>query len=171
MNRIAYLGIAAAIFIPCVGADDCSGSKSSDTVQREQQERILQEGTSSVGMPAITNFREKRLMKQILEQRDQSSFITHTYLFSEVTGKLTPFCDSIGYPIPYATQYTNPLKPVYTSGASGIATIAQADPNGLFSPGSADGTWVMCKDPHGTDVKPVYVEPKVVASPYVLPTN
>ena len=34
-------------------------------------------------------------------------------------------------------------------------------------PTSAEGTWVMLKSPDG-DVKPVYVEPRVVVSPFKL---
>jgi len=38
---------------------DCVDKSSSDDIQREQQERILQEGTTQIGMPAIKNFLEK----------------------------------------------------------------------------------------------------------------
>jgi hypothetical protein len=76
---------------------------------------------------------------------------------------------TIGYPIPYATQYTNPqqaLNPNYSSSA----VIAQADPNGLFSPTAAAGTWLMLIDPKGKPV-PGYYEPDVVCLPYKIPAN
>ena len=155
----------------------CEPHKTSDTVQREQQERILMEGTSQVGMPAIKNFREKRLLKEILELRDQTGLVTYTYLENMIPtvvkghtalgGKLTFFCESIGYPIPYATQYTNPQKDAYyTSSSAAHIALPQADPNGLFSPATADGTWVMCKDPAGKEVRPLHIEPKVIGSPF-----
>lgn len=147
-------------------ADDCGGPPSSDTVQREQQERILSEGTSQVGTPAIKNFRERKLLKDIIELRDQSGLVTYTYLFAEMTGKLTFLCDSIGYGIPAATQFTNPQKIAHEG--SQYVTLPQADPNGLFSPASAEGTWVMCKDPKGDDVRPVYAEPRILVSPFAL---
>jgi hypothetical protein len=140
--------------------------ETSDDVQQQQQERILQEGTSTIGMPAIKNFRERRLLKMILELRDQNDLSTFTYLWSDVRGEWTFFCNSIGYGIPYSTQFTNPQK--IESWAQGRITLPQADPNGLFSPGSAEGTWVMCKDPRGPDVKPVYVEPRSIVSPFEL---
>lgn len=90
-------------------------------------------------------------------------------LYNEMTGRPVFFCDSIGYGIPYATQYTNPDKlEDAANGATGIAlaTLPQADPNGLFSPASAEGTWILCKDPAGSDVKPVYIEPRVIVSPF-----
>jgi len=141
----------------------------SDRIQSAQQERILQEATNAVGMPAIKNFRERRLLKDILELRDQSDLITYTYLYSEMTGKLTFFCTSVGYGIPYATQYTNPQKIEQWRTQVGYAVLPQADPNGLFSPASAEGTWIMCQNPEAKDdVKPVYVEPRVIVSPFKL---
>ncbi len=154
---------------------------SSDKKQRDQQEVLLAEGTAQVGMPAIKNFRERKILKDIIELRDQAGLVTYTYLenlspavvpgHTALGGKLTFFCDSIGYPIPAATQFTNPLKPVWDGGKSVV--INQADPNGLFSPASADGTWVMCKDPnpHGKEVRPMYSEPKLVGSPFKLPLD
>jgi hypothetical protein len=141
---------------------------SSDEAQRVDQERILKEANSQTGMPAIKNFRERKLLKQIIEMRDQDGLVTYTYTVPETTGRPVFLCNSIGYGLPAATQYTNPEKTEYT-GSSGIATLPQADPNGLFSPSSAEGTWVMCTDPSGTGkTRPVYVEPRVIVSPFKL---
>lgn len=154
------------LFLTCT-AEDCD-SKSSDQIQKEQQEKILQEGTSQIGMPAIKNFRERKILKDILELRDQNGLVTYTYIFSEQTGKLIYLGETIGYGIPYATQFTNPEKVAYDT-AHGYAVLPQADPNGLFSPASAEGTWVLLKDPNGKDVKPVYIEPRIIVSPFKLP--
>ena len=140
---------------------------SSDEVQQEQQERILKEGNAQTGMPAIKNFRERKLLKQIIEMRDQDGLVTYTYTVPETTGRPVFLCNSIGYGLPAATQYTNPDKTDYYS--TGSVTLPQADPNGLFSPSSAEGTWVMCTDPNGSGkTRPVYVEPRVIVSPFQL---
>jgi len=141
----------------------------SDNIQKKQQEKILAEGTAQTGMPSIKNFRERKLLKDIFELRDQSGLVTYTYLWNEMQGKKVFFCDSIGYGIPYATQYTNPQKIADSYSQGGFAILPQADPNGLFSPASAAGTWVMCKNPQGNDVKPVFIEPNVIVSPFKLP--
>lgn len=168
MKNLLRLPALLALLVFCGAADDCD-HKDSDTVQAEQQERILMEGSQSVGMPSIKNFREKHELKDIYELRDQASFATYTYIVSEMYGKPVFFCNSIGYPIPYSTQFTSPQKLIHPyNGSGGYMTVPQADPNGLFSPASADGTWVLCKDPKGDAVKPVYVEPKVVTSPFPL---
>ena len=157
--------ITVALLASTLGVDECE-SKTSDSVQTEQQERILQEGTSQVGMPAITRFTERKLLKDILELRDRADVITFTYLFAEQTGKLIFLCQSVGYGLPAATQFTSPQKIAGTY--QHHITVPQADPNGLFSPTSAEGTWVLCKNPTGDEVKPFYVEPRVIVSPFML---
>ncbi len=156
---------ALCLGVICVACDE--PVKTSDTIQREQQEKILSEGTAQTGMPAIKNFRERKLLKDILELRDQDGLVTYTYTFSEMTGKYTYFCDSIGYGIPYATEYTSPSKVDWRQ--TGAAVMPQADPNGPFAPSAAEGTWVMCKNPNGKDVRPIYIEPRVIVSPFKLP--
>jgi hypothetical protein len=156
------LSVLATIALIVSACDD--RKPTSDETQRAQQERLLAEGTAQTGMPAIKNFRERKLLKDILELRDQDGLTTYTYVWNELAGKLVFLCDSIGYGIPYATQFTSPAKEVGYSTA--LVAMPQADPNGLFSPASAEGTWVMCKDPGGPDVRPVYIEPRIVVSPF-----
>jgi len=165
------VGIACLVVLAVLGlmGDDCDNhEKSSDGVQQTQQEKLLAEGTSQIGMPAIKNFRERKLMKDIIELRDQEGLSTYTYVWSDFKGTWIFFCNSIGYGIPYAAQFTNPQKIVYHHCNCDHSVLAQADPNGLFSPASAEGTWIMCKDPKGDKVMPVYVEPRLIVSPFEL---
>lgn len=147
-------------------ACDNSGVPTSDQIANEKQEQLSKQAVQEVGMPAIVNFQEKRVLKQILELRDTKlSTITYT---QDLNAKLHKLCDSIGYGIPYATQYTNPQR---NAGyyVEHPFTLPQADPNGLFSPASADGTWVLCLNPETKDIAPVYVEPRVIVSTFALP--
>lgn len=156
----------------CLSLSACKEkiSPNSDQKEHRAQEEMLSEAVAQVGMPAIKNFREKKLMKDIIEKRDHEGFMTYTYLKNEMNNQLTLLCESVGYPIPYATQFTNPQRVASyrETPSTGNVTLPQADPNGLFSPASADGTWVMCKDPNSSKVSPVYVEPKVITSPFRL---
>jgi hypothetical protein len=135
--------------------------ESADQQQHIVQERMNKQSNMTVGMPSIVNFQEKRILKNILELRD-TEIKTVTYT-QDMTGKLHKLCTSIGYGIPYATQFTNPMR--ITSGGH---ELPQADPNGLFSPTSAEGTWVLCLNPETSKMSPVYVEPKVIVSPFEL---
>lgn len=165
------------LMLPMLFLTACPDSKpTSDDIQAQEQEKILKEGTAQTGMPAIVNFQERKLLKLIYELRDQANLTTYTYLenmnpvpvhgVTALGGKLTFMGESIGFGIPYATEYTNPQKIQEYRTNVGYAVLPQADPNGLFSPSSAEGTWVLMKDPNDKDVHPTYVEPRIVVSTF-----
>ena len=160
---VFLFALSSLLFVAC---DETS--QSSDKIQQKQQEKILAEGTSAVGMPSIKNFREKRIMKDIYELRDQDGIVTYTYIFSDMTGKYTFIGESIGYGIPAATQFTNPEKAQRAYGGH-YYTLPQADPNGLFSPAAAEGTWIMMYDSESKQAKPQYIESRISVFTYKLP--
>jgi hypothetical protein len=163
MNKVIALAFTGIMLI------GCNMKPSSDDIQRDQQERILLEGSAQIGMPSVKNFRERKILKDIIEMRDQEGLVTYTYIVAEMTGKLIFLGESVGYGIPAATQFTNPQKIEWSSKGGGhVSVIPQADPNGLFSPSSAEGTWVLMKNPNGKEVKPIYVEPRIIVSPFKL---
>ena len=142
----------------------CDERQNSRQIEAAKQEEMQLQAVQSVGMPAITNFAEKRMFKDILELRDKN-VPTTTYLVG-MNNQLTKVCDSVGYGLPYATQYTNPQMRVGSQ--NGVVTLPQADPNGLYSPASADGTWVLCVDHKDGKAKPIYIEPRIIVSPFAL---
>jgi len=160
------LGLILLTCLVPVVLTGCTEDVSTESIQQNLQEKTTKQAAVSVGMPNIINFTEKRLAKKIYELRDDK-IVTYTYLFSEQTGKKVFFCKSIGYALPYATQYSNPEKRVNTGTSDYNYNIAQAEPNGLYMPSSAEGTWVNCIDGAGTP-QPVYVEPRVIVSPFKL---
>lgn len=164
MKRILILML---VMLPCLMVTDSCEHEDSDRTQSKQQEKILAEGTAQTGMPAIKNFRERKIAKDILELRDQEGLVTYTYLYSEMTSKLTFFCTSVGFALPAASQYTSPQK-IAEPYTKEYLIMPQADPNGLFSPASAEGTWVLCNDPVSKKTVPVYVEPRIIVSPFQL---
>ena len=40
--------------------------------------------------------------------------------------------------------------------------LPQADPNGLYSPAAAEGTWVMCRVPGTDKIAPQYIEGRII---------
>lgn len=145
----------------------CNQPPTADQIQNQRQEAVNQQAVMSVGMPTITNFQEKRVLKQIYEQRD-AAISTTTYVI-DMNAHLHKLCDSVGYTIPGGTQFTNPqhLQQAYTG--SGYIAMPQADPNGLYSPASADGSYIICKNPaKPTETGAVYSEPKLITSPFPL---
>jgi len=149
--------------------DDTANTPKSDMEQQRKQEAARIEANSQVGMPGITNFTEMKLMRQLYELRDKE--IAKFSYVPDMNGKLWHLCDSIGYGLPYGTQFSNPSKIVPFGGdlariPNTSHVIPQSEPNGLFMPPTAEGTWIIC----GTskDLKPVYVEPKVIVAPFKL---
>lgn len=159
MNKILIMSSVALAF----GLAGCDPAQpNSDQVQKRQQEQLSQQSNMAVGMPAITDFAEKRMMKDILEMRDKMH-PTFTYLAGEMNGTIgEKVCDSLGYGLSGATQFTNPQKIAASGQQYGYAILPQADPNGLFSPTTTEGTWVMCKVPGTDKIAPQYIEPRIV---------
>ena len=155
------------IFVALLVGCGMAPSPSSTQIEKKKQEELSLQAIQTVGMPAIINFAEKRMMKDILELRDQN-VATTTYIV-DMNGNMHKICNSVGYGLPYATQYTNPQRVAKSTETPehGNVTLPQADPNGLYSPSSAEGTWVLCVDQKGK-AKPVYIEPRIIVTPFAL---
>jgi hypothetical protein len=135
-----------------------------DQLQHDQQEALLRAADTAIGMPAIVNFEERKMLKRILEIRDQGVNTT-TYIV-DMNGHPHKICDSIGYGFPLSTQFTNPAQNPRTT-----VVLSQAEPNGLFSSPTSEGTWISCVDPVTKNMQVVYVEPRVIVSPFTLSAN
>lgn len=141
----------------------CDGNASkAEREQSKQTNQLQDEANRQVGMPDIVNFQERRFAKQILEMRDQA-ITTYTYVI-DMNGRKHFICESVGYGLPYSVQFTNPEKRSrFTEGTN----LPQADPNGLYMPDGLSATWVLCSDGN-KGVKPVYVEPEIIVSPFKM---
>jgi hypothetical protein len=155
--------------VPMFALAACDPDKqSSDQLQNHKQEEISKQAIQAVGIPSIVNFQEKRVYKDIYELRDRPNLVTYTYLV-DMNGGLHKICDSIGFGISESTQYTSPEKLVSVfSTENGRIPMPQADPNGLFSSPSSNGTWVMCKVPGKDEIQPIRAEPNLITSPFPL---
>lgn len=140
-----------------------------DQQQAEQTAQMAADAHMQVGMPGITNFTEKRLARLLYELRDQEGLTTYTYMIDK-KGRKHFICESVGYGLPYAVQFSNPERVAHQdTGYSGsFGTLPQPEPNGLFMPDALSATWVICADPDGGEPRPVYVEPKIVVAPFRL---
>lgn len=168
MKPLRIIAIALILFFTLT-AEECTDRPTATQIEKAQQEQSTMRAVQSVGMPAITEYQEKRTLKNILELRDKAvATVTYT---QDLNAKLHKLCDSIGFGIPYATQYTNPERIARSQelpyGQSNL-TLPQADPNGLYSPPAAEGTWVMCLNPKTKEMAATYVEPRIIVSTFPL---
>lgn len=138
--------------------------ENSNHKDKKAQEELMQQANDMVGMPNITDFYEKKLAKKIFELRDDSKLICHAYTRNEMTGKYIYLGKSMGYGLPYSTQYTNPEVYEYNG-----ATLPQADPNGLFSPEGLSATWLILIDEETGKENIMYAEPEIMVTQSKLP--
>lgn len=161
---IKYVGIA---FVACVGLAACEPlPETADQKEGRQTKQQTAQISQEVGMPAIRNAFEKKTLRQLYELRDDPNYHTWTYV-RDMNGNLHLLCESVGFGIPYSTQFSNPQR-IARDGAQVFGTLPQAEPNGLFPPSSAEGTWVMCLDPSDKKVKAVYEENRITSSPFKM---
>jgi len=165
---ISKLSLLAVILITCfltLGNTDCSNNSSAEKQQTEQTNQILDEINRELGLPNLTHFQQKKLMKLIYELCDKEDLICYAYIKSDYQGKLVFVGKCIGFGVPFSAQYTNPMKKLWSTSEG---TIPQADPNGLYMPTSSSATWLMMIDPCTNEPKATYWEPEIVVSPFEL---
>jgi hypothetical protein len=190
MQRTTVFTLLAAFVLLLAGC--YTATQSNDSKIAEQQEKQLAEGDAQVPPPAIVNWNEKRMAKLIQEKRDQVNLATWTYT-KNLDGKYTFVCESIGYGLPYNTRTNNPQHYEFVSTHTGVqsmsgsggggywtdgqgntiwgehSVMAQPEPNGLFIPDSARGTWNLCRDPKTWKPDVTYQEEDIAVFPYKLP--
>jgi len=169
MKKIIMFVISIVIMIVIIGCNDVQPK--SDEIIQKQQEAAMREAVAQTGLPAIRNFKEKKMLKMLYELRDQEDLICHAYLFNVMTGEVGQYLGKcIGYGLPASTQYSNPQKIIRKKDLNGSAFIPtpQAEPNGLFMPNELSATWLMMIDPKTNKPRPVYIEPLIIVSPFKL---
>lgn len=161
MLRLSSLTVLLAVLV--CGCDERKST--ADRKMQKQTEAFMAEAQAQVGMPAITNFTERKLAKLILELRDQEQLVCYAYIVN-LDGELIFLGKCLGFGLPYSIQYTNPEK-LIRSYNHGYVPLPQADPNGLFMPAGLSATWLMMLD-ENNDPHPVYCEPQILVSPFPL---
>jgi hypothetical protein len=164
MKKFLLLFTLASILM----SSSCETQPSSDQVMGAKQEQLNKQLNAQTGIPSVTNGTMKKQLKMIIEECDKEKLICYAYIVPEMTGKPVFLGKCMGYGIPYATQYTNPEKIAESYTQGGFAILPQADPDGLFKPSSADGTWLLLIDPQTNEPHPVFCEPKVLVTPFKL---
>lgn len=164
MNYRYAFFIPFAAILALAACHEIPDSPSGEQKDRAQTKQLQAEAANEVGLPTIANFTEKKLAVKLMELRDQPNLATYTYV-QGMDGRLICLGRSIGYGLPYATQITNPMTVERHDGEynGGNVVIPQPDPNTLYSPASADATWVMLVGKDG-QAKATYVEPKITVT-------
>lgn len=171
MKTITLLIVAILFSSGCDSRAPTESAKTAKAVERQQSQYA-----KSQPVPAYDWSLERDLVIQLYNIRNMKA-LTHSVWRSD-RGIIEGDCASIGFGIPYDTSLTNPLvasnqaqdgsRHTYQGGA--LASIEQAEPNGIFASKNTSATWVMCAGDTGT-IEPVYVETKVTVYPYSVSVN
>jgi|WetSurSiteA1Bulk_404760.scaffolds.fasta_scaffold14270_2 hypothetical protein len=157
MKKILIILSVLMVFV----LTSCMGSDTS-TIEQGQQREAINSIITNQPVPDLGGYSfERQIVIETYLARN-NTIATYAYMIS-MDGKIIEICPSIGYPIPYSTQLTNPLRTAgdYYQGS----VVANAEPNGLYPPGDAAATLVQCVNPDGS-VSPTYIEWYVLAFPY-----
>lgn len=167
-----YSRIGLITLLACgLSACDPSAPQTADTKMANAQAASLAQANAEVTLPTIKNFTEKKIVHDIYEMRDDPHVLTWSYM-QGIDGRLICLGRSVGYGIPYGVQFSNPQvqsENRFWTHDNDEVTMPQAEPNGLFMPETAEGTWLQLVNPENpNEVKPVYIEPRVTVSPFRL---
>jgi hypothetical protein len=157
--------IFTLLFVGCIEPKQTTESKDAKRVSQQQSQYSIGQP-----IPVFDWSLERHLVIELYNIRNQKA-VTHSVWRSDY-GEIEGDCPSYGYGIPYDTSLTNPLvatdidnqgeEHAYDGGA--LASIEQAEPNGIFASKNTAATWVMCLGEAG-NIEPVYVETKVTVYP------
>jgi len=148
-----------------MGSDGCDYEEEVDKQDRQLVSRQQEQYRKVQPVPFYAYSNELDVYKQIYDARVENVISTYT-VFRSNTGVILDHFPSLGFPIPYDVQLTNPLKMV-DLGESSVA-IEQPEPSGLYSSKTTAATWALrvLKVGETTMVTPIYTEDKVSCYPF-----
>ncbi len=163
MKKILCIILASIV---CLTMAAC-GRKSHTSTESDYTQALMTQSNDEIGMPDITEFYEKKLAKEIFEKRDDSSLICYVYNQNR-DGQYIYVGKSMGYGLPYSTQYTAPTIDDYRSNGATLTTH-QADPNALYTADGLSATWLLMVDEETGENYIMYCEPTIIVTENKLP--
>ena len=147
---LAAVGLAAAVI---VSAAACTQSQGGGAATEAVQSNQIQTHYEAVQPPyEATGASEYRANLNYAEASQVLGINTTSFFFE--MGQKAPFfwCPSHGGAVPNTAQLTNPQQVQPDPNASaGSVLLGNMDPNGVYSPSSSSGTYVMCVNNAGQE--------------------
>lgn len=159
MLRYLVICLCLCLMAGCGKVDEVEQAENQKVQKQQAQYNTAQP------VPFFDFSLERDVAIQLYRARNET-VATHTVWRSDY-GMIEGDTPSIGYPIPYDVQLTNPEKiAIIKNGSHGYmdGVVGQAEPNGLWSSRASIATWIRSvRD--GVEC-PIYVEGKVTCYPY-----
>lgn len=169
IKKLILVAIAALSVTACVPGSSDQAAQRQAVETRQNMDRADRE----TGMPRITNYAQRKLLKNAYEDMDQT---TLTYVYTQgIDGRFVCLGQSIGYGVSLGTQFTASQYPQYIQMPGDVNNVVenidQPEPNGLYSPSSGEATIVNLIDSTTGKARTAIVEPRIITTPNRLPTS
>lgn len=146
MNTKTIAGAAAAaILAVSLAACNNDSGNAQESAQQQADTRSLE------ASQPIPHYNWSQIRQTAIDAQDIAANGSQTTSFFFMMGDRDPIfsCPSIGMPVPNTAQLSNPLQPASNSGTFAEDVIGQMDPDGIYSPTSSSGTYVICINASG----------------------
>lgn len=134
-----------------VGIGACSYSvPTGQQAENNQQDQSTQDLVNNQPLPHFTYSQMRQNLTEI-ETAQATGVQTTSFFFNQGVADPMDSCPSIGVPIAASASLSNPHRvDKHSATDGGNAVIDQMDPNGVYTPPSTTGTYVVCVDATGT---------------------
>jgi hypothetical protein len=145
--RVSLIAAGMITVSVLCGAASCGGQSAGQSTENKAQQ---QDEQSLVTDQPVPHYNYSQIRQTAIDAQTIAANGTQTTSFFFQMGNPDPIfsCPSLGEPVPITAQLTNPNQVVTQdsqgNGISGSATIGQMDPDGIYAPPAASGTYVIC---------------------------
>jgi hypothetical protein len=147
-TKVAVAGFAAIAATVLCTASSCGNSNSGQAQENAQQKADT--GSLEASQP-LPHYDYSQIRQTLIDAETISANGTQTTSFFFQLGNQDPVysCPSLGEPVANSSSLSNPQQGAGVSGVSGAIAIGQMDPDGIYTPTSSSGTYVICLNTSG----------------------
>lgn len=140
------LTAAAVLAVTALALGGCSDTTSGDSSERKFTAQSQQHFDTA---QPPHQYDASQARENLLSAQDAMAQGANSWTVQTVPGVGITFqCPSVGMPIPFSTQITNPQKIAYNG--NGNVTLPQQEPYGLYTPDGVAATYANCVLPDGS---------------------
>jgi hypothetical protein len=143
--------IAAVTVTAVLGASLAACTHGQPNGQQQENKQQQQDTTSLEASQPIPHYNYSQIRQTLIDAETISADGTQTTSFFFQMGNQDPVysCPSLGEPVANSSSLSNPQQGTGVSGVAGAIAIGQMDPDGIYTPTSSSGTYVICLNSGG----------------------
>jgi hypothetical protein len=148
-SKASLAGLAAVTVAVLCTASACSGTGSSGGQAQENSQQQADTAALEASQP-LPHYNYSQIRQTLIDAETISANGTQTTSFFFQMGNQDPVysCPSLGEPVANSSSLSNPQQVVGTGNYNAVTT-GQMDPDGIYTPVSSSGTYVICLSASG----------------------